>query len=338
MTALDQNAIAATARRPLSGADAAPDALRVRVEQAKHAFSTRATRPFLRRARTLRLITENHAPQAGEVVLARVTAVGRCGHLQSPACRRQALFVGDEVVISYGSCCTDDELLAVLPEDLGPCHLAAAGGVASRVVEQHASVSGDTELEPIGVLADAHGPITLARASTHRVISGITERTDRPGHRVPEIAVVGTSTSPDGPTALAELAHGLAASGLTVTAGRATGTAAGEDCALFLDAGARRVLDHTDFGCPSTVGVPHEEVRDLLLSMVDELAAGAEQPDAVLIEITGDPCQGETSRLLADRFVGAVTDHVVLAADLAHAGTAHELHIEMIRRSARDDR
>ncbi len=296
---------------------AAPEAhadLRLRLERAKHAFSTRAVGPYLRRAEGLDLITEDHVPSPGEVLLARVTSVGHHKRLESPVSRRQILFPGDEIVVAYGSRYAADQFLAMIPGDLGPLHLAAAGGLASRVVEKHASVGAATELEVVGVVRDQHGPLTLARTAAHRVQRSLAGRTDRSAHRVPVIAVLGTSMNSGKSTVLAQLAHGLAAAGLRVAAGKATGTGAGNDYNLFLDAGAHRVLDFTDFGCSSTFCLDLDEVRDLFLSMADELAGGAARPDVVLIEIADGIYQGETSRLLADPEVGAVVDRLVFAA------------------------
>ena len=320
MTTLDQTPQRATTAHPaldaaaLPAPDAAPAMLRSRIELAKHAFSTRAVGPFLRRRENLRLLTGDHVPQAGEVVLARVTRIGQHKRLESPVSRRQILFDGDEILVAYGSRYAADQFLALLPGDLGPCHLAAAGGLASRVVDKNAAVSDATEIQPIGVLADDQGPITLARAAAHRIIPGVGERPHRPGHDVPVIAVLGTSMNSGKSTVLAQFAHGLAQAGLRVAAGKATGTGAGNDYDYFLDSGAHRVLDFTDFGYSSTFQTPFEEVRDLYLSMVDELAGGSVQPDVVLVEIADGLFQGETSRLLEDAQFGEVTDRIVFAA------------------------
>ncbi|MDN6303482.1 MAG: DUF1611 domain-containing protein, partial [Brachybacterium sp.] len=151
--------------------------MRSRVERAKHAFSTRNVGAFLRRAEQVDLLTGDHVPQAGEVVLARVTSLGHHKRLESPVSRRQILFEGDEIVGAYGSRYAADQFLAMIPGDLGPAHLAAAGGLASRVVDQHSRIAGATEIEPIGVLRDEQGPITLARAAA---LSPVRDHTSRP--------------------------------------------------------------------------------------------------------------------------------------------------------------
>lgn len=316
MTVLEHRLADATSDSPASGTvdGTAVDELRTRLDRAKHAFSTRSVASHLRRAEELSLLREGHVPAAGEVVLARVVEIGQHKRLESPFSRKAILFEGDEILVSYGSRYAADQFLAIIPGDMGPCHLAAAGGLASRVVDQHEKIDEPTVIEPIGVVADEHGPITLDRVSNHHVVRNITARQDRPGHRVPVIAVLGTSMNSGKSTVLAHLAHGLADAGLRVAAGKATGTGAGNDYNLFIDAGAHRVLDFTDFGYPSTFRVEYDDVRDLFLSMVDELASGAQQPDVVLIEIADGLYQGETARLLADDEFGAVVNTVAFAA------------------------
>ena len=314
MTILNHATAAAPTAAPAALAAPAAAEASARIERAKHAFSTRNVGAFLRRTDGVDLITEDHVPQAGEVVLARVTSIGHHKRLESPVSRRQILFAGDEIVVAYGSRYAADQFLAMVPGDLGPAHLAAAGGLASRVVDQHSGVGSPTEIEPIGVIRDAHGPVTLARAAAHRTLRGLASHDRRPAHEVPVIAVLGTSMNSGKSTVLAQLAHGLAAAGLRVAAGKVTGTGAGNDYNLFLDAGAHRVLDFTDFGYSSTFQVDIEEVRDLFLSMADELAGGPERPDVVLLEIADGVYQGETTRLLADAEFGRVVNRVAFAA------------------------
>jgi hypothetical protein len=328
------SAVGAAALRTADGAGWTPDPLVRRLLRAKKAYSTRFVAAAIERdPAAFGLISDPAwAPRPGDVVLARVVTIGQHKRLESPSSRRQILFAGDEIVVSYGSRYAADQFHAVLPEDLGPCHLAAAGGLASRVVDQHANIDDATVIEPIGLLSTADGVANLAAFAPHAV---------RPAHsahpvrsslgagslgagslgagatsRVPVVAVVGTSMNSGKSTTLACLAHGLAAAGLTVHAGKATGTGAGNDAHLFTDAGAHHVVDFTDFGHPSTFGLPFEDVRDVFATMADVLASPAEHgaPDVVLIEIADGLYQGDTSRLLTDDAFRSVVDRVVFAA------------------------
>ena len=67
---------------------------------------------------------------------------------------------------------------------------------------------------------------------------------------------------------VASIVRGLTAAGYRVAAGKVTGTGAGGDFHMFVDAGATRVLDFTDFGFSSTylldsVTVTAAELREL---------------------------------------------------------------------------
>lgn len=252
------------------------ESLRRRLLRAKHAYSTRFAAAHLERAEQLELVTAGHTPAAGELVLARVTEIGQHKRLESPASRRQALFEGDEILVAYGSRYAADQFLAMIPADLGPCHLAAAGGLASRVVDQHDRIDEATVITPIGVVRDAAGPLTLERLAPH---AAGPRPTDGEGTQVPVIVVLGTSMNSGKTTLLAQHAHGLAGAGLRVAAGKATGTRAGNDRGLFVDAGAARVPDFTDVGHSSAFGLSADRVRELFSGMVEELASGA--PTAV---------------------------------------------------------
>lgn len=294
----------------------APEPLAPRLLRAKKAYSTRFVAAAIERdPAAFDLVTDvARAPRPGDVVLARVVSIGQHRRLESPVSRRQILFDGDEIVVAYGSRYAADQFLALLPEDLGPCHLAAAGGLASRVVDQHADVKEATVIEPVGLLSTAAGVVNLEGFAPHAVRPAPAVR--GAATRVPVVAVVGTSMNSGKSTTLACLAHGLATAGLTVHAGKATGTGAGNDANHFVDAGAHRVVDFTDLGRPSTFGLSFEDVRDLFATMADLLAQPAEHgaPDVVLIEIADGVYQGDTRRLLTDDAFRTVVDRVVFAA------------------------
>ncbi|MDR7382702.1 DUF1611 domain-containing protein [Promicromonospora iranensis] len=309
--------VATPLRADVAGvASRTPDPLVRRLLRAKKAYSTRFVAAAIEAdPAAFGLVTDlAHPPRPGDVVLARVVTIGQHKRLESPVSRRQILFEGDEIVVSYGSRYAADQFHAVIPEDLGPCHLAAGGGLASRVVDQHASIQDATVIEPIGLLSRANRVVNLSAFAPHPVRAA--SRVRGAASRVPVVAVVGTSMNSGKSTVLACLARGLTAAGLTVHAGKATGTGAGNDANHYTDAGAARVVDFTDFGLPSTFGLSFEEVRDVFATMTDVLAspAGHGAPDVVLVEIADGIFQGDTSRLLTDAAFRSVVDRVVFAA------------------------
>jgi hypothetical protein len=246
-------------------------------------------------------------PAAGDVVLARVMEVGHHKRLESPVSQRQSIFVGDEILVAYGNRYAPDQFLAVVPEDLRYCSLVAAGGLAAQVVEQHDDVDDATSIEPVGLLAKNGKAVNLQDVSPHR----LSPETQLPG-RPQVIAVLGTSMNSGKSTALSCLINGLTHAGLRVSAGKATGTGAGNDPRLYADGGAQQVLDFTDFGFPTTYLLDYGTVRGLLTSLIDALTTP--ETDVIVIEIADGVYQGETARLLNDPVFHAAVDRVVFAA------------------------
>ncbi|MCR3722281.1 MULTISPECIES: DUF1611 domain-containing protein [Prauserella salsuginis group] len=256
-------------------------------------------------------------PQPGEVVLARVEAIGMHKRLESPVGRRQTLFPGDEILVAYGHRYAPDQFEAVVPGDLGPAHLVAAGGIAALATDKHRDIEDATAIRPLGLLADAHGVVALRRHASRALLPDTTVPARTAGPAV--IGVVGTSMNSGKSTTAGSLIRGLARSGLRVAAGKVTGTGAGGDPHGFVDAGASEVLDFTDFGFPTTFRLAHDEVRAVLLSLVTHLSDPG--TDVVVLELADGLYQEETARLLADPLFARVVDRVVFAADGA-AGAA----------------
>lgn len=239
-------------------------------------------------------------PAAGDIVLARVVALGQHKRLESYNSRRRNLFVGDEIVVAYGDRYAPDQFLADVPDSLDFTNLVAAGGMAGHVASKHAGVDNATVIEPIGLLADDQGVLSLKRSVPAQVRPWSRALTEIQTLDAPPrlIVVFGSSMNSGKSTTLGCLVNGLVRGGLTVAAGKATGTGAGNDAGLFRDAGADTVLDFTDFGFASTFKMSVEELKDLVFSVFAELAkTGA---DAVVVEIADGIYQGETSHLVND--------------------------------------
>ncbi|MGH3654109.1 DUF1611 domain-containing protein [Glutamicibacter sp.] len=264
----------------------------------------------------------NMVPRAGDVVIAAVTELGKHTRLQSPVSRRQLMFVGQEIMVAYGNRYAPDQFLAHVPDNLGPCQLVAGGGVASEVIEQHASIDMATQLQPAGLLMRHGKVVNLADFAPLSIENESPRAAQVEAPRPPVIAVLGTSMNSGKSTTLGCLVNGLVNSGMEVAAGKATGTGAGNDPNLFTDAGAFSVCDFTDFGFPTTYRLDYETVRDLLVAMIREQSAtGA---DAVVIEIADGLFQGETSRLLLDPIFAEHVDRVLFSAQDALGAQAGE--------------
>lgn len=272
----------------------------LRVRSAKAAYTTRHI--DLHAATQL---LSGVAPRIGDLVLARVAAIGQHVAIELGHGRRATMFVGDEVVVAYGNRYAPDQFEAEMPGHLGPCELVAAGGIASTVIASHAKMKPATRLEPIGLLADGAG----VRMNLQ---SGVLAAPPRAGVDRPlTIAVVGASMNSGKTTTAANLVRGLRMAGLNVGAAKTTGTGAGGDVWLLSDAGAFPVYDFTNAGYPSTYLTGPDAVRDIFTALTDRLADDGCQ--VIVLEIADGVFQQETSTLLVDPVFAERVDAVVFA-------------------------
>ena len=273
-----------------------------RLTRAKRAFSTRR----VNLAQAEQLISGGYKPKAGDLVLARVGRVGQHKRIETPFGRRAHLFSGDEIVVAYGNRYAPDQFEGRVPEDLQPCELVAAGGIAANVVSKHRAISEATRIHPVGVLADSAGhALNLKRFALPRVQA---EQADGPT----VIAVVGTSMNAGKTTAAARLIRGLRRAGKQVAAAKLTGTGAGGDFWMMQDAGAEPVIDFTDAGLPSTHGVRLDDIEQLTRQLLASLRA--ESPDVIVAEVADGLLQTETRNLIQSRTFKQQVDGVLFAA------------------------
>ncbi len=272
-----------------------------RLGRAKIAYATH--RVQLRDIQTL-IASDTAAPRAGDLVLARVGRIGQHRRIELRNGRRAILFEGDEIVLCYGNRYAPDQFEAYVPGDLGPCQMAAAGGVAGRVVASHARMKAPTEIMPLGLLADRHGKvINLNRYALRPRGAQVS---------TPIFAVVGTSMNAGKTTAAAYLVRGLAQSGLRVGAAKVTGTGAGGDLWHMTDAGAAAVLDFTYAGHATTYLADDAALQEIFLTLTGELDAGG--ADAIVIEIADGLNQTETARLVTSPLFRQRVSAIVFAA------------------------
>lgn len=288
---------AAVPAAPAAGIPLEPE----RLAAAKRAFTTRRAHLEL----ATQLVTAA-TPAAGDLVLARVVRIGQHPALQLPSGRRAHLFVGDEIVACYGNRYAPDQFEAVVPADAGPCHLVAAGGIAARAREWHGRMKRPTEIEPVGLLADASGRVLNVARFALREDAAVPAI----GPRV--VAVVGTSMNAGKTTAAAHLVRGLTAAGLRVAAAKVTGTGAAGDTMLFADAGAQPVVDFTDFGLASTYRAGAAAVEQVLRQAIAHLTRSA--PDAIVFEVADGLFQQETAQLLRSAAFRRAVSGILFAA------------------------
>ena len=259
-------------------------------------------------------------PQAGDVVLARVLKLGQHRGIDRPDGRKATLFEGDEILVAYGDRYAPDQFEAEVPNDLGPTQLVAVGGLAGTVVSAHAKMGAATKIEPLGLLTDAGGTVTLRRCAPYKAVAPEDPKILRRVGKPLVIGVLGTSMSSGKTTTVAAIVRGLSKAGLQVAAGKVTGTGAGGDPLLFHDSGASRTLDFTDFGYGSTYRLEHVEIRAVLVSLIDELARTG--PDVIVVEVADGLLQRETARLVNDPLFKQQVNKIVFAAAEALGATA----------------
>lgn len=285
-----------------------------RLLRAKKAYTTRYVAERLARTPSdLQLISgADVTPRAGQVVLARIVSLGQHKKVPDPGGRRQTLYPGDEILLAYGDRYAPDQFEAEVPDSLALTNLAAAGGLAAHVTDRHGTISEATLIEPLGLLARGDGSIVTLRDVAPRSVRPAAElAAERPANGPQVVYVVGSSMNAGKTTAVANVVRGLSLAGLTVAAGKATGTGAWGDPGLFLDSGASTVLDFTDFGYGSTFRIGLQETVDLVASVRHELSQDA--PDVVVIEIADGLYQRETSHLIRSGALGDDVHAVVLA-------------------------
>jgi hypothetical protein len=258
------------------------------------------------------LIRGDAIPQAGNLVLARVEAIGQHKNLHLPSGRRAQLFVGDEIIVCYGNRYAPDQFEATVPTSLEPCHLAAAGGIAASVLSRHGKMAQPTRIVPIGLVGDAEGrPLELTGFALKKI--------ELPLGRPMVVVVVGTMMDSGKTTTAAHIIRGLVASGMKVGAAKVTGTGAGGDVWMMEDAGARPVFDFVDAGYASTYRVATEKLIEVVGILVSHLVdAGVE---AVILEVADGIYQEETAALLSSPYFATMVDGVIFAAgDAVGAG------------------
>lgn len=272
-----------------------------RLALAKSAYTTRR----VDRSVIKTLLAGSCLPQPGDLVLARVEKLGHHKRIELEHGRRAPLFEGDEVVVCYGHRYAPDQFESEVPKDLAPCHLVAGGGIASRCLTRHSSAGAPTKIQPIGLLGDADGRVV--NIADWAIVA---EEAKLPRPLV--VAVVGTSMNAGKTTTAAHLICGMTRDGMRVGGAKLTGTGAGGDRWLMLDAGAAYAVDFTDVGYASTYLASLAELEHIQTVITAHLRQ--QGVAAIVVEIADGLFQRETAMLLESPLFKANVDAIVFAA------------------------
>jgi molybdopterin-guanine dinucleotide biosynthesis protein len=251
-----------------------------------------------------RLLPPVGQPETGDLILAVVDFIGQHMGLQLPSGRRMHIFPGDEIIVAYGNRYASNQFESEVPQTLGPCHLSAGGGIASRVISWHTRMKSPTQITPIGLLGDDQG----RRINLRDFALPTLTRTG--SHPPTTITVVGTGMDSGKTQTCAHLVRGLIAAGLRVAYIKITGTGAGGDTWLLTDAGASPVLDFTDAGMSTTYLAPISQIESALLSLLAH--AANEGVDAAVVEVADGVLQIETSALLKSEIFASLVSGLMM--------------------------
>jgi hypothetical protein len=252
-------------------------------------------------SRALTVTNLRRQPSQGDLVVARVVSLGQHRALEDQHGRRVRLYVGDLVVGAFGNRYATDFYEGYVPD--GPhTHLLTAGGVIGTVASSHVRRGAPTALEVIGALAETTGTPLNLTDFVHL---------DPPvAHPTPAtVVVVGSSMNTGKTTTVGGIVRGWALAGLTVGAGKVTGSGSGKDRWVYVDAGAHAVVDFLDFGMPSTFGYPTDHLITTGRRIRDAL--GAQGATHVALEIADGLLQPQTHELLST--LPDLADSVLLA-------------------------
>lgn len=268
------------------------------LRRAKRAFTTRRV-PVSEMTKLVEA-----APKPGDLVLARVDALGKHKHLENLDGRRAHLFEQDEILVCYGNRYAPDQFEAVVGPDLGPCHLVAGGGIASTALSWHSRIAQPTSITPLGLVADVDGqPLNIG--------SYALTRSPWVGD-VPTLAVFGTAMNAGKTTTAAALVRGMSQYGHKVGTLKITGTGSGGDLWWMKDSGASEVLDFVDAGYASTYMVSVADLERIVRLLIGRLTA--QGCTAIVAEIADGLYQRETNVLLGNALFRSLFPQVIFTA------------------------
>ncbi len=244
--------------------------------------------------------------EVGDVLLAEIEKIGAHDRLEGREGQRQTLYPGDRVVGVLGHRYAPDQFEGYAEVHDGLLHLLSGAGVLGTIRSRHDDHSRPTRAKLLGALTDLNGQ----KLNTRQF--GLRPAEPLAGLRPLTIAVVGTMMNAGKTTAAASIVRGAARRGRVVAAAKITGTASMKDVSLMRDAGARRSLDFTACGWPSTYLCSAAELEDTFLAIYGSLLRI--EPAVVVLELSDGIIQRETAMLLRAPAFTSRVDTVVLAA------------------------
>lgn len=246
-------------------------------------------------------------PSVGDVAICRLLTLGQHKRLDDRRGGQTSLFPGDVIACVFGNRYATDQYEGYVPPRSDTYHLLSIGGVCGAVGTKNERMPDPTVIEFLGYATDKPGRILNLRRYR---LKPVEVPADAPRPTV--IVSVGASMNSGKTTTCAMAIRGLASAGHRVVAAKLTGTAAVKDLRFMSDAGAEKVLDFTDYGCPSTYRVSMDKLMRLFRTLHSHVLA--ERPEFIVYEIADGIFQRETALLLGNAEFRKAVDHVLFAA------------------------
>ena len=247
------------------------------------------------------------AHQVGDVVLAEVVSIGRHKQLEGTAGHKLRLYPGDLICGAFGNRYAADHYEGYVSKSSEPVHLLSNSGVFGTVTSKNRKMSKPTEIRLLGCALDMDG--NKVNTLNHRINAVPVTSSIKPLL----ILSVGTGMNSGKTTAAATCIHDFVSQGLTVRAGKITGTANSHDPVEMISAGADEpIIDFADTGYPSTFLCSQEELIDIYETIYSNLAQS--NPDVIILEIADGLLQQETTMLLENNLLRERVDLLLLSA------------------------
>lgn len=255
-----------------------------------------ATSP-LNLTKKVAVITENLAPKAGDVVVARALSESvTYGNLELPSGRLAKINRNDIVIGVLGKRRALKGFVGDVPETVkagDKLHLLNMGGVIGICKGHHSSLSDAIEVEVLGIARDlGFGNTDLGfeenqNAKVLNIGKNALKPTNYLKESAPIVVVAGTCMNSGKTVAATEIIKQTAHLGLKVCGAKMSGVAALRDTLNMQDHGAFQTASFLDCGLPSTVDV--ENLASVAKAILNHL--NSFEPDLIVVEL-GDGIVG----------------------------------------------
>ncbi len=243
-------------------------------------------------------------PRNGDLCVARVKKLGHHQRIEQTDGRRARMFPGDLIIVAYSNRYATDQFEGKVPEEVEPCSLVAAGGIAATLLSRHGSTKKPTAIEPLGILCREDG--SAINVMDYALPKAAIDRTVRPHMAL----VVGSGMNAGKTTTVAAIVRVAKRAGLKVGAIKITGTGAGGDLWFYKDSGAKVTIDFTDAGHAATVGLNLSQLQNIADTLYAEAAKSC---DIIIAEIADGLFQTETDLLMKSPRFQNMVDSVLFA-------------------------